>query len=65
MGDLPVQDIKPEEVYKILEHVSTPEQFCIAHELVNKFKITSKHHKILRETKFRRLRAFRFLLCKN
>lgn len=65
MGDLPVQDIQREEVYIILEHISTPEQFCIAHELVNKFRITSNRHKILREAKFRKLRAFRFLICKN
>lgn len=49
----------------ILRNAESNEQFCIAHELVDRNRITCKVKKILRESGFRELRAFRFLLNKN
>ncbi len=49
----------------ILSVVQTPEQFCKAHELVNRNRITSRKNKILKETKHYRMRPFRFLINKN
>ena len=43
----------------------TAAQFCIANELVDRNHITSSYKKILKETRFARLRAFRFLINKN
>jgi len=43
----------------------TPDQFCIAHELVDRNRITSKKRKILKESGHIQLRAFRFLINKN
>lgn len=40
-------------------------RFCQAHELVNRNRITSRPHKILREARYRQLRPFRFLINKN
>jgi hypothetical protein len=50
---------------KILLHSKSPEQFCIAHELVDRNRITSKKKKILRESRYFQLRPFRFLINKN
>ena len=49
----------------ILKTVETPDAFCRAHELVNRNRITSKSSVILKETRFYRLRPFRFLINKN
>ncbi len=49
----------------ILSVVDTPEQFCIANELVGRFRITSNPKKILKEANHFRLRPFRFLINKN
>lgn len=54
-----------ESLHEILLSIETPEQFCIAHELVNRNKITSNPKKILSEAKHFRLRTFRFLINKN
>ena len=49
----------------ILHSVESPEQFCIANELVDRNRITSKERKILKESEHIQLRAFRFLINKN
>jgi hypothetical protein len=49
----------------ILLFTESPEQFCIANELVDRNRITSKKKKILRESGRIQLRAFRFLINKN
>jgi hypothetical protein len=40
-------------------------QFCIAHELVDRNRITAKPSKILKAIPFVELRPFRFLINKN
>lgn len=52
-------------LHVILEQVETNEMFCRAHELVDRHRITRKPRKILKETKYYRLRPFRFLINKN
>jgi len=49
----------------ILRGAESKEQFCGAHELVDRNYITGNHKKIIRESGFRNLRAFRFLLNRN
>jgi hypothetical protein len=49
----------------ILVQAESPEQFCIAHELVTRHRITSKHKKILQAIRFAELRPFSFLINKN
>lgn len=49
----------------ILSHVETSQEFCIAHELVNRNRITQDHRKILKESRHFTLRCFRFLINKN
>ena len=52
-------------LHKILLFTESPEQFCIANELVDRNRITSKKKKILKESRHIQLRAFRFLINKN
>jgi hypothetical protein len=54
-----------EAVTEILQITESSEEFCKATELVNRNRITSKPHKILKEAKHYRLRPFRFLINKN
>jgi hypothetical protein len=54
-----------ESLDAILRKVETAESFCTAHELVNRNKITSRSAAILKETRFYRLKPFRFLINKN
>ena len=49
----------------ILLSAESPEQFCIANELVDRNRITSKKRKLLKESGRIQLRAFRFLINKN
>lgn len=49
----------------ILQQTETRENFCTAHELVNRNKITQKPKKILAAARYAELKAFRFLICKN
>lgn len=49
----------------ILRMAESDEQFCIAHELVDRNKITCKSSKILKAIRFSELKPFRFLLNKN
>lgn len=49
----------------VLRNTESEEQFCRAHELVDRNRITHKNKRILKEAGFRELRAFRFLLNRN
>jgi hypothetical protein len=49
----------------ILIQAESPEQFCIAHELVARSYITSKPKKILKAIRFTELKPFEFLINKN
>ena len=49
----------------VLQTIESPEIFCNAFELVNRNAITNKSTIILRESKYFRLRPFRFLINKN
>jgi hypothetical protein len=50
---------------RILIEACSTEQFCIAHELVDRNSITSRSRRIIKESSFRKLRPFRFLINKN
>ena len=49
----------------ILILAESPEQFCIAHELVTRHRITSKPERILKAIRFAELKPFQFLINKN
>jgi hypothetical protein len=49
----------------ILVQAESVEQFCIAHELVTRHRITSSPDKILKAIRFSELKPFRFLINKN
>jgi len=50
---------------EILRNSESPEEFCKAHELVLRTRITSKHFKILRAIRYQQLKPFIFLINKN
>jgi len=50
---------------EILLFAESPKQFCIAHELVDRNRVTSRPKKILKEASNFWLRPFRFLINKN
>jgi hypothetical protein len=54
-----------ERLYKIVLETESPEQFCIAHELLDRNRITSNKKKIIKESRLVELRPFRFLINKN
>lgn len=49
----------------ILHRAESAEQFCIAHELVDRNRITRKHSKLLKAIIEPELKPFRFLIGKN
>lgn len=49
----------------ILHHAELPNNFCIAHELVHRNRITSDSRKILKASAQTNLKAFHFLINKN
>jgi hypothetical protein len=49
----------------ILHQTESSEEFCNAHELVDRNRITSKPHKILHAIRNPELKPFRFLINKN
>ena len=49
----------------ILFTVESADPFCIAHELVDRNRITSNRNKIHKEANYRNLRPVRFLINKN
>lgn len=54
-----------ERLYQIVLDTASPEQFCMAHELVNRNRITSNKNRIAKEARRTELRPFRFLINKN
>ena len=54
-----------ETINDILVRAESSEQFCQAHELVDRNRITSRSKKILRAIRFAELKPFRFLINKN
>lgn len=54
-----------ERLYKIILEIESPEQFCIAHELLDRNRIISNKKKIIKESRLVELRPFRFLINKN
>ena len=50
---------------ELLRITETDEQFCIAHELVDRNAITQKSRLILKAIRFATLKPFRFLINKN
>ena len=56
---------KIEWLNEILIIAEAPQNFCIAHELVNRNSITQSKKKILLAVKQRELKPFRFLIGKN
>ena len=49
----------------ILYQTESPRQFCIAHELIDRNKITSNTSKLLRNYLKEDPGPFRFFICKN
>jgi hypothetical protein len=49
----------------ILRTAESDDRFCIAHELVDRNRITSKPKKILKVIRYVELPAFKFLINKN
>lgn len=54
-----------QDLHKILQAAETPDKFCIAHELVDRNRITHDPKKIRKESRHYFLRPFRFLINKN
>lgn len=54
-----------EALNTLLKQVETDQSFCLAHELVNRNRITSNPKKILKESRFFLMKPFRFLINKN
>ncbi len=50
---------------EILLKIESPENFCIAHELVNRNIITQSSSKIIKAIRLAELKPFRFLINKN
>ncbi len=50
---------------ELLRIAETNEQFCIAHELADRNRITNKPRRILKAIRFVQLQPFRFLINKN
>lgn len=60
-----ISDEEVEQLNMLFKTVESPEAFCIAHELVDRNRITVNAKKILRESNHYRLKPFRFLINKN
>ena len=58
-------DHEVECLHDILLIAESDEQFCVAHELVNRNSITSHRSKILKAIRYSELKPFRFLINKN
>ncbi|MCZ2458250.1 MAG: hypothetical protein LC128_01365 [Chitinophagales bacterium] len=61
------QDINKELAHlnAIFRFTELPQNFCMAHELVYRNRITSDHKKILKAAALPELKAFHFLINKN
>lgn len=60
-----LEDTRVDCLNTIIAAVDNVDGFCRAHELVLRFKITSKKNKILRAIEKESLKPFQFLLNKN
>lgn len=49
----------------ILHQAESEEHFCLAHELVDRNRITSKRVRLLKAIRYSELKPFRFLINKN
>ncbi len=58
-------ELEVEYLNEVLSATETPEQFCQAHELVDRNRITSRKEKILKASRHFNLKSFRFLVNKN
>lgn len=54
-----------ESLNEMLIEAESPDRFCVAHELVQKRRITSAPKKILKAIRYGELKAFYFLINKN
>jgi hypothetical protein len=61
----PAIEKEMEWLNEILITTEAPTNFCAAHELVNRNRITQNKRKILKAVKHSELRPFRFLIGKN
>jgi hypothetical protein len=52
-------------LHNMLHKAEAPENFCRAHELVDRNRITSRPKKILSASRFYKMKPFRFLINKN
>jgi hypothetical protein len=61
------QDIEQEVqcLNEMLRVTETQEEFCKAHELVDRNRITNRPQKIVKAIQFSELQPFRFLINKN
>jgi hypothetical protein len=60
-----ISEREAECLHSILIATESPEPFCIAHELVDRNRITSRKDKLMKESRRFKLRPFRFLINKN
>lgn len=58
-------EVEMQSLDAILKKAESAEVFCVAHELVNRNRITSSPKKILKESRFFLMKPFRFLINKN
>ena len=58
-------DYEVQCLHHLLRGAESDEKFCVAHELVDRNRITGKFKKILKVIRFKELRPFQFLLNKN
>ena len=54
-----------ESINDLLVQAESSGQFCVAHELVTRNRITAKPRKILRAIRYTELKPFWFLINKN
>jgi hypothetical protein len=52
-------------LHHLLRGTESDEKFCVAHELVDRNRITNKYRKIARVIGVKELKPFQFLLNKN
>ena len=65
MHDEKTVRVQARQLTTLLKSIDSPENFCTANEMVNRYHITCDPKKMLKEAKFIRLRSFRFFLNKN
>lgn len=58
-------ELEVECLNDMLRGTESDEQFCIAHELVDRNRITSNPKKLLKAIRYTELKQFRFLINKN